>query len=296
MKKIIAALVAGFVFVSGVFAQAIPENRDLFVGVWKFAEENNYQNVSKYKSPIERFLRNEILGDTKINLATGETSYKKSFDFESGSCIDIDNDEYRILTTQVDKVLLSYTLHVFDWTIKNDDGNVSLKLNNSLTAIVDKNGNWTSSSVFQKAQIMNKKQIEAQAVQALMKHLEVSDEEYAQKKAEVVVNQDFIASVIPGMTELGIEAFMEENKIPELEGTFTFKVFEVTKNTANAGKFPADKYEYRIFGSSGKSYFWGYTNSTEFNKVKKDSVITAKGKIKDMKNHMTNMNVSFVME
>ena len=127
MKKIIAVVVA-VMMSSFLFSQEIPENRDLYVGVWKFAEENNYQNVSKYSKQIEKFLKNEILKDTKINIKTGERTYEKSFDFEKGNSFDIAADEYRILTTQIDKVLLSYTLHVFDWTIKNDNGNISLKL------------------------------------------------------------------------------------------------------------------------------------------------------------------------
>ena len=52
MKRLFGIAAACLMAVS-LFAQKIPENRDLFVGVWKFAEENNYQDISKYSQPLE---------------------------------------------------------------------------------------------------------------------------------------------------------------------------------------------------------------------------------------------------
>lgn len=295
MKKI-AALLATLLMSGALFAQSIPENRDLYVGVWKFAEENNYQNVSKYSKQIEKFLKNEILNDIKINAKTGERTYEKSFDFEKGNSFDLADDEYRILTTQIDKVLLSYTLHIFDWTIKNDDGNISLKLNNSLTAVVDKNGNWTSSSKFQKAKILNGKQIEKMATEDVMKYLTVSDEEYAKNKKEVSSNLDFLISIVPNMTDLMLEDFVTENDLYNTETNVNLKVFYVSKNDMKVEGYTPDLYTYKIYGTNGNAYLWGFSNASVFNKAKKDSDFSCTAKIKMIRYRMLKTEIYFIVE
>lgn len=295
MKKIIA-LFSGLLVAGVLAAQTIPENRDLYVGVWKFAEENNYQNVSKYSKQIEKFLKKEILTDAKIDARTGETSYEKSFDFEKGNSLDLADDEYRILTTQIDKVLMSYTLHIFDWTIKNDNGSISLKLNNSLTSTVDKNGNWTSSSKFQKAKILNGKQIEKMATDDVMKYLTVSDEEYAKNKKEVSSNIDFLISVVPNMTELMLEDFINENDLFNIDTEISLNVFDVSKNNMEVAGYTPDVYTYKIYGTNGNAYLWGFSNSPVFNKAKKDSAFSCTGKIKQIKYKMLKTTIYFVVE
>lgn len=281
---------------SFLFSQEIPENRDLYVGVWKFAEENNYQNVSKYSKQIEKFLKNEILKDTKINIKTGERTYEKSFDFEKGNSFDIAADEYRILTTQIDKVLLSYTLHVFDWTIKNDNGNISLKLNNALTSVVDKNGNWTSSSKFQKSKILNGKQIEKMATDDVMKYIAVSDEEYLRNKKEVASNINFLVSVVPNMTELMLDDFVRENDLYNIDTKIELKVFDASKNNMEVEGYTPDVYATKIYGKNGNAYLWGFTNTSAFSKAKKDSEFSCNAKIKNIKYRMLKTEIYFVVE
>lgn len=295
MKKIIAVVVA-VMMSSFLFSQEIPENRDLYVGVWKFAEENNYQNVSKYSKQIEKFLKNEILKDTKINIKTGERTYEKSFDFEKGNSFDIAADEYRILTTQIDKVLLTYTLHVFDWTIKNDNGNISLKLNNALTSVVDKNGNWTSSSKFQKSKILNGKQIEKMATDDVMKYIAVSDEEYLRNKKEVASNINFLVSVVPNMTELMLDDFVRENDLYNIDTKIELKVFDASKNNMEVEGYTPDVYATKIYGTNGNAYLWGFTNTSAFSKAKKDSEFSCNAKIKNIKYRMLKTEIYFVVE
>ncbi|MBR5965700.1 MAG: hypothetical protein IK015_06255 [Treponema sp.] len=294
MKRVIC-VAAAVLLAASVFGQAIPKDRDLFVGVWKFAEENNYQNVSKYSKQLESFLKKEWMNDI-INAPMNSTGVKKSFNFEKGNCFDIIDDEYRILTPQVDKALLGATLHIFDWTIKNDNGNLSLKLNNAITAIVDKNGEWTSTSEFKKSKIMNGKQIEKLASADVMKYLMVSDEEYAKSKKEVAANLGFLLSIIPNTTELALDGLIEENDVYNTETKIDLKVFSVKKNDSKITGFTPDVYAYQIYGTNGEAYLWGYSNKTVFNKAKKDSDFSCSGKIKSIKYELLKAKIIFVVE
>lgn len=295
MKKIIGFVAAALLAMS-VFGQSIPENRDLFVGVWKFAEANNYQDVSKYSRQIELFLKNEILNDVKIDARTGRSSYEKSFDFEKGNCIDLMGDCYRILTPQLDKTVGGNILHIFDWTIKNDNGKLFFKLNNAITAIVDKNGDWTSGSVFKKSKLLNAKQIEKLASADVMKHILVSDEEYARNKKEVATSLGFLISITPNMTELALEQFIDENDVYNTETNIDLKVFSVQKNDFQVQGYTSDVYAYEIYGTNGNSYLWGFANSTVFNKAKKDSIFSCKGKIQSIKYKLLKTEIYFVAE
>ncbi|MDE5898762.1 MAG: hypothetical protein K2H09_05805, partial [Treponemataceae bacterium] len=286
MKKLVISLSAALAAATMAFGQPVPENRSLYVGVWKFAEENNYQDAGKYTRQIERFLKNEILSDTKINAKTGETTYEKSFDFKKGNFLDIDSDEYRILTPQLSKTLASNTLHIFDWSISSQDGIISVKLNNALTAIVDKNGDWTSSSKFQKSKIANAKKIQQMAAKDIEKYLAVSDDEYEAYRKEVVSDINFLSSVVPNMTELSLDDFIQTNGIYEIPTTITLKVFDVSKNDFSVEGYTPDKYAYKIYGTNGSNYIWGFSNATVFNKAKKDTEFSCAGTIRSIKNKM----------
>ena len=276
-------------FVLGnLIAQSIPSNRDLYVAVWKFAEDNDYQGVNKYKSKIEAF-------STLESYKTGNDF----FNFKKGNYLDLVEDEYKIYTMQIDKILMSRFLYVFEWIIKNDNGNLSVKLNNTITSEVDKDGNWTPTSEFRKSNVSNAKQIEKNAAKELSKYLTVSDEEFKKLKKEVSTNIDFLVSVIPNMTEMALEDFIKTNEIYDAETTITLKVSDVKKNTSKLKGYTPDKYAYCIDGiyyENVNYYIHGFTNSSAFNKAKKDTIFTCKGKIKFIEYKLSKLTINFVVE
>ena len=294
MKRLFGIAAACLMAVS-LFAQKIPENRDLFVGVWKFAEENNYQDISKYSQPLEVFLKKEYMNDV-LFAPIGATTVKRSFDFTKGNCLDLYEDEYRVLTPQLDKGMGGKWLHIFDWTIKNENGNLFFKLNNSITALVDKNGDWTPNSEFKRAKIVNVKQIEKLASADLMKYILVSDAEYEKNKKEVASSLGFLLSIVPNMTELALEDFINENDIYNTETKINLKVFDVSKNDMKVKGYTPNEYAYKIYGTNGKAYIWGFSNSSVFNKAKKDSNFSCKGKIKNIRYRMLKTEIYFVAE
>lgn len=281
MKKIIAAIFASLLAVS-VFAGTIPEGRELYVAAWQFAKQNKYQDVSKYDAQIQAYLM------------------ARTPDIQKGMTIDPSEDVYRFQTVQVDKVLLIYSLHIFDWTIKNEDGNVVLTLNDAITSVVSKNGDWNSRSEFETSKILNKKQIEESALADVMKVLEADDEQYAAYKEEVLNDFNFIQMAAYNMGNLGLETFIEENKIIGRTYDFKITVSDTKKNEDLSKNLKTAKYTENAFvvhgvyegpknaesyGAFGEDKFgWGifvYTNSKAVGKLKKGSVYSFKAEVKD---------------
>lgn len=294
MKRIFG-FAAAVLMAASLFGQKIPENRDLFVGVWKFAEENNYQDVSRYSRELKLFLEKEYKNDI-LTAPIGSTGIKRSFDFEKGNSLDIVDDEYRLLTPQLDKGVGGLSLHIFDWTIKNDNGKLFFKLNNAITAIVDKNGDWTPHSEFKKSKLLNAKQIEKLASKDVMKYIAVSDEEYAKNKKEVASNIGFLISIVPNMTELALDDFIKENDVYNTETKIDLKVFSASKNDMQVAGYTPDVYEYKIYGTNGNSYVWGFTNTSAFARAKKDSNFSCTGKIKRIRYKMLKTEIYFVVD
>lgn len=300
MKKrigVMATLLAIMVMGS-IAAQTIPNGRELFVAVWQFAEKNNITEIEKFKRSLKDFALKQSLRDTTVDLKTGNRTTNKSVDFEVENSFDIDADQYRFKTYQIEKTMGKYTIRIFDWTASNNSGKIVVKLNSTITAPCDKDGNpsneWTLSK------ILNASKIESMAANDLAAYLNIDNAKYEEALTSVLLNPNFLTETLPEMTELGIDFFVEKYNLKERKGNISVKIYDVGRNQDT-------KYEYNYramahLGSGGisnqkQSSIKIYGNGNDFAKAKKDSVSSFTARIADVgKNFDGSLAISFIAD
>lgn len=297
-KKIGVLMLVSTILLGNVFAQTIPAGKELFVAVWQFAEKNNITEIEKFKRSLNDFAMKQTLRDTKVDLKTGNRTTNKSVDFEIDNSFDIDADQYRFKTYQIEKAMGKNTIRIFDWTASNNGGKIVVKLNSSITAPCDKDGkpsnDWTV------AKILNTSKIESMAANDLAAYLNIDNAKYEEALTSVLLNPNFLTEALPEMTDLGMDFFVEKYNLKERKGNISVKIDD-------AGRNQDTKYEYNYratahIGSGGitnkkQSSIKIYGNSNDFAKAKKDSVSSFTVRIADVgKNFDGSLALSFIAD
>lgn len=238
MKKILSILAAAFVGMTAIFAQTIPEGRELFPAVYDFA-----------------------------------TDFENAWTSAQIKTFDVQNDSYAVVGYAVQGKGL--TLHRDDYTvnIKKENGTFNVEITGYTTVACNKNGQPLPKATQMAKAKSSATKLAGFIVKDITDRLaNWSDEEYAKKVDEVVTNPDFLATLAKKSSSLYVKKFIKKYNIEGKIVSFPLVLTSISENTLkndqtfkyamqiSGGELPEKaKKEYLASGFMEKDIF-GYGN------------------------------------
>ncbi len=272
MKKNLSILAAVFVGMTAIFAQTIPEGRELFPVVYDFA-----------------------------------TDFENAWTSAQIKTFDVQNDSYAVVGYAVAGKGL--TLHRDDYTvnIKKENGTFNVEITDYTSVACSKNGQPLPKST----KISKPKSSATKLAGFIIKDItdrlaSWSDEEYAKKVDNVVTNPDFIATLAKKSSSLYVKKFIKKYNIEGKTVSFPLVLTSISENTLkndqtfkyamqlSGGELPEKaKKEYLASGFTKDNVFgYGnlvretnvvfYSNNDELIDKKEKDVMEISGTIQDI--------------
>ena len=272
MKKILSILAAAFVGMTAIFAQTIPEGRELFPAVYDFA-----------------------------------TDFENAWTSAQIKTFDVQNDSYAVVGYAVQGKGL--TLHRDDYTvnIKKENGTFNVEITGYTTVACSKNGQPLPKATQMAKAKSSATKLAGFIVKDITDRLaNWSDEEYAKKVDEVVTNPDFLATLAKKSSNLYVKKFIKKYNIEGKTVSFPLVLTSISENKLkndqtfkyamqiSGGELPEKaKKEYLASGFMEKDIFgygylvretnvFFYSNNDDLIDKKEKDVMEISGTIQDI--------------
>ena len=247
MKKI-TAFVVSLLMISAVFAQKIPEGRNLIAAVYDFANPENWGGVES-------------------------TSY------------DIQNDTYVIKAYTMGKFLLGYQRQDQTVTIKGNGNSFTINVTDVTSANCDKNGKITSNPLPNQASTAKK--ITNMYITEISNRIEKwSDEEYQNKFAAAITNPDILFEFVNSASDLYFKKYIEKNNIIGKKVSTEVKLYSIEESKKEGFAYEATAILLDANRVAGKTLMIHiYSNNDQLLSLKKDSIYKVNGKVSKLESN-----------
>ncbi len=244
MKKLLSILVVGLIGLMAVFAQSIPEGRELFPAVYDFATD--YENAWTAAKITDFDVQNNSYSVTGYAVA--------------GKGITLHRDDYKV-------------------NIKKDGDSFSVVISDYTTAACDKNGKIPANAKKMSKSKGAANQLSGFIAKDISERLSSwSNEEYQNKLDKVVTDPEFLKTLSEKSSSLYVSRFVKKYSIEGKEVKLSLVLKSIEENSLK------DDYFLKFVGDSApeeSSYEFvvsGYTSNNPFANIIEDggiSIITS---------------------
>lgn len=259
MKKF-TAIVVSLLMAGALFAQKIPEGRNLVAAVYNFAQPENWGGVES-------------------------VTY------------DIQNDTYVIKAYTMGKVLMSFQRQDQTVTIKGNGNSFTIDVTDVTSANCDKNGKPTSNPIANQASTAKK--IASMYVTEISNRIEKwSDTEYQSNFDEAVTSPDVLFSFINTSSDLYFKKFVEKNSVVGKSVSSEVKLYSIEESKKAGFDYEAHAILLDSRNVAGKTLFVKiYSNNDKLMSLKKDDMYKINGKVVKLeKNEIALNQISYEIE